>query len=149
MLYTGSTIFCDDIREEISGKYSLIGCYRADMVFEIPPPVVIAKFCVQISIRIPISETLPALRVIIANVDPDAPPLAEINIDEAQLNSIRMQEPEHKKLGYEWVGLGVHAVLSPVQLSQPGLIEVFLASGTETERIGSIRVVFPTTLKAV
>lgn len=40
------TLFLDDIREEVSGKFSLIGLYGADMVFGIAPPITLPKFCI-------------------------------------------------------------------------------------------------------
>lgn len=75
-------VYCDDIREETSGKVSLIGCYGADL--KLPPsqlPVLIPKICAQVyavtSISRPFQEM--ALKVFIddqligeATVDIDA-----------------------------------------------------------------------------
>lgn len=40
------TLFLDDIREEVSGKFSLIGLYGKDMVLGIAPPITLPKFCI-------------------------------------------------------------------------------------------------------
>lgn len=40
------TLFLDDIREEVSGKLSLIGLYGLDLVLGVKPPVMIPKFCI-------------------------------------------------------------------------------------------------------
>lgn len=51
----GIATFCDDIREEISGKYSLIGVYGGEMVIASAQPVVIPIFCMSVQICIPIA----------------------------------------------------------------------------------------------
>lgn len=39
------TIFCDDIREESSGKLIIIGLYAKDIVLATPLPVTLPKLC--------------------------------------------------------------------------------------------------------
>lgn len=41
------TLFLDDIREEVSGKFSLIGLYGADMVLGVSLPAALPKFCIM------------------------------------------------------------------------------------------------------
>lgn len=41
------TLFLDDIREEVSGKISLIGLYGLDLVLGVKPPVIIPKLCIM------------------------------------------------------------------------------------------------------
>jgi hypothetical protein len=45
----GSTIFCDDIREEVGGKRSLMGIYGGDMVIGEGPPATIPSLVAQIT----------------------------------------------------------------------------------------------------
>jgi hypothetical protein len=45
----GMTIFCDDIREELSGKISLIGVYGGDLVVNAPFPLWLPKICFLIN----------------------------------------------------------------------------------------------------
>jgi len=47
-----STQFCDDIRQEIGNKVSLMGCYGPSMLVG-TLPAVLAKLCVQIRIYTP------------------------------------------------------------------------------------------------
>lgn len=49
----GVTSFCDDVRLEIGGKISLIGCYPVDMMFSQSPPAVIPIFNAFVHLRIP------------------------------------------------------------------------------------------------
>ncbi len=43
---SGFSIFCDDIRDEVSGKKSLIGVYDGAMMIANPAPVIIPQLCV-------------------------------------------------------------------------------------------------------
>lgn len=45
----GYTIFCEDIREEVGGKRSLMGVYSGDMVFQGQAPGIIPSFVAQIN----------------------------------------------------------------------------------------------------
>lgn len=47
-----STIFCDDIREEVGGKVSLIGTYGGDMLVPYFPAQIL-KFCLQVRVLTP------------------------------------------------------------------------------------------------
>ena len=44
----GLTIFCDDIRSEIDGKISLIGCYTGRMMIGGEFPVILPKLGLSI-----------------------------------------------------------------------------------------------------
>lgn len=59
-------MFCDDIRHEVTGKMTLVGCYQADMNFNGAAPGILPTFAALVNIRVPISiefKTL-TLRVI-------------------------------------------------------------------------------------
>lgn len=45
----GSVIFCDDIRQEIGGKRSIMGMYDAEMSFTDNPPYILPTFCALIT----------------------------------------------------------------------------------------------------
>ncbi len=45
----GMSIFCDDIRQEVAGKLSLIGVYGPDMVMAGAFPMVYPKLCIFVS----------------------------------------------------------------------------------------------------
>jgi len=48
---TATAAFCDDIRQEISGKYSLIGCYCAQMLVD-DFPATLPRLCIAVYIKI-------------------------------------------------------------------------------------------------
>jgi len=41
---TAFCIFCDDIRQEVGNKLSILGIYEGDIVFSVPPPAALPKF---------------------------------------------------------------------------------------------------------
>src|SRR5215469_71646 len=45
---TGHTVFCDDIRYEVSGKITLVGVYAGEMGFVGEFPVTLPKLCLRI-----------------------------------------------------------------------------------------------------
>jgi hypothetical protein len=57
-----STIFCDDIRQEIGSKLSFMGVYQGSLIVQ-GVPAVLPKFCVFASIRTPIDKPFSKLTV--------------------------------------------------------------------------------------
>jgi hypothetical protein len=47
--------FCDDVRQEIGGKFSLIGCYSGAIQVH-PMPSVLPKLCVLVKVYTPIER---------------------------------------------------------------------------------------------
>jgi hypothetical protein len=52
---TLSAIYCDDIRNEVGGKYSLMGVYQSEMVFP-QFPALAPKFCARITLRFAVDD---------------------------------------------------------------------------------------------
>lgn len=148
MTISGTVIFCDDIREEVGGKLSLMGCYRGEIIFDGEPPIIMAKFCTAIHIKMPLNEEIPELKLTIENVEKGLPPLAEMNLEAGPMNGARLQElkrTESENSDSKYLMLALTTVLSPVQFSQPGRITVKIEGNGEQVSIGSIRVVFKST----
>jgi hypothetical protein len=60
--------FCDDIRQELGGKFSLMGCYGPIINIK-PIPSVLPKLCASIKIHTPISRPFQRLAVRIMKGD--------------------------------------------------------------------------------
>lgn len=56
-------LYCDDIREEVGGKYSLIGMYGSDLVIQSPGIVSLPKLCVVARVVTAIHHPFRELRV--------------------------------------------------------------------------------------
>jgi hypothetical protein len=54
----GTTIFCDDIRDEVGGKKTYVGSYRGDYIIFGDFPLIVPLFCLSVSYFEPIKEDL-------------------------------------------------------------------------------------------
>jgi len=146
---TGFTIFCDDIREEVNGKLSLIGCYGADLrIFGSPLPILLPKLGFHITIRLPTDgPNLPLKIMIYLPGQPDDQPAltADATIPDELIAEHKSQPRDPKwdaLIGSEPVFRGVrqHFVLSPVAIIEEGLIRVRLLYGDTRIRAGALKV---------
>ena len=125
-------VFCDDIRYEHGGKFSLIGIYAGDMMIgTIVFPAVLPRLVTQIWITIPRDRPLSSVIVEIigargeelARVEPpDLPSAAEI--------------PE----GAERLTVGLSVVQSPFVISAEGRIEAWVTIDGIRQKAGQIGV---------
>jgi len=144
----GFTIFCDDIRDEVGGKTSLIGTYQSVMVIHAPFPATLPKFGfhieilesaelamerdfpIEISIYLPgddedkpsLSGTLPA--------DPDG---AKATLDNLPWRPTGMR-PLIAHVTLNWIA-------SPFPLKEPGAIRVLAKYKSDIIRCGSLQVI--------
>ncbi len=116
------TLFCDDIRHEISGKLSYIGVYSGGL-FVPTFPVTLPKLCLSVKIVTPAEELLRSLSL---RVLKDEETLQEIALDEKQLaaasESAEEMTEEQKK---ERVHVAQFVlVFSPIQFEEPCILRI-------------------------
>ena len=70
----GITIFCDDIRQEVFGKISLMGIYGSDLKIFSSLPSILPKLCMLVNARFGIGQTItnPKLQIYLPE-DSDTP----------------------------------------------------------------------------
>ena len=131
-------LFCDDIRQEVGGKTSLIGIYHGDITFNAPKPVAYPKLCAHLTIIsepadypefIEVSMYGPGEKEIVkfratSESAPDAPEGAQKSIV-----NIAFQSP-------------------PITFSEEGFIEVWVETEREKMRAGRLLVSFAAPDKA-
>jgi hypothetical protein len=49
---SGNTIFCDDVRQEIAGKWTYVGVYDGDMIIAGKPPVVLPRLSLVVQTEV-------------------------------------------------------------------------------------------------
>lgn len=52
----GITTYCDDIRQEVGGKLTLVGCYSNEMTVFGAAPAALPIFCAIANLRVPITQ---------------------------------------------------------------------------------------------
>ena len=77
------TVFCDDIRQEIGGKVSLIGVYSGKMLVS-SFPAVLPKVCLVLSVVTPASDPFRALNIRITR---DEELITEMKLEEKDFTS--------------------------------------------------------------
>lgn len=120
---TLSGVFCDDIRAEIGGKFSLIGCYGPDLI--VPRfPAVLPKLCVFVRLMTPTRERFDgAIRIFVLKGDEElvaTEPRFERDPEESSDGS-----PDSVEMLYG------NFVFSPLLLSEPCVLRVRATIGEE------------------
>jgi hypothetical protein len=92
---TAYSIFCDDIRQEINQKYSLIGCYGGEMIFD-ALPAILPKLAVNVIVTSPLDRPFEKLIYrIILNGNRDEP-MVEFVVPDSDLQKKAANLPDRE-----------------------------------------------------
>lgn len=80
----GHTIFCDDIRQEISGKWIYIGVYQGSLLLNSDFPQTLAKFCFSINMIMKRELAKPPIKLRIFVPGDDEAPSIEAELGETK-----------------------------------------------------------------
>jgi hypothetical protein len=123
--------FCDDIRQEVGNKFSLMGCYAADLL--VPAfPITVPKLCAHVKVLTPIDRPFEKLALRLLRDDVQ---LIELNIDEA---GIRQAEGE-KVPGARWMVANFFLQMSPFGMEGPATLRVEAEAENGVVRSGGFR----------
>jgi hypothetical protein len=145
----GSSLFCDDIRQEIAGKVSLIGVYGSDMILPVDFPATAAKLCVHITYVEVTNEFQGNLSLKISMKTNDSDNL--IHTEEiARQDIISTLHPNAQLLigedGERVNILRFHVVFTPLPIPEECFIKVRMTCGDVVTKMGAlwIRKLVPT-----
>lgn len=141
----GTTVFCDDIRFEASGKLTLVGCYTSEMTFSGPAPGKLPNFAALVNIRIPreLSFRKVELRVLkeVASVKEEIFQ-AELEVSEEQREEAFVPIGQEKN-EEQVLSMTFPLQWSPLDIEGAGLIKVRAYLDGETEvRLGALKINF-------
>ncbi|OHS09312.1 hypothetical protein HMPREF3289_01200 [Pseudomonas sp. HMSC75E02] len=109
------TLYCDDIRTELGGKVSYMGCYAG--VMYVPQfPATLPKLCMFLKATSP--STQPFGRVTVRVLYNDKV------IGEQEIDPMSEPEPAPDDSRKRLHTIRVHFIFSPAMLPEPGLIKV-------------------------
>ena len=131
----GRTIFCDDIRQEIGGKISLIGVYAGGIFVLGDPPYTIPKFCMLVEYMEGLNANSPpiSLQVFLPG-DLDQEPSLKFDLPTPP-NEI----PIDPFLGTEaHIGNRIPIILAPLVIPSEGRIKVRMKRGVDYVALGSL-----------
>tara|TARA_R110002110_G_scaffold137735_1_gene323069 strand:+ start:4655 stop:5131 length:477 start_codon:yes stop_codon:yes gene_type:complete len=141
----GITVFCDDIRHEINGKMTLVGCYSAELNFSGPPPGFLPNFSAFVNLRYPRGVTFEALHLSVTKVEGGE--VSEIFSAETKVPPdafLAKSDAADDEADENMLSVVIPIQLSPLVFSAPSLLKVHakLNSGEEI-RAGSLVINFP------
>ena len=112
------SLFCDDIRQELGNKFSLMGCYGDEIIVE-KLPAALPKLCVQLRAVTPLDRPFKRL-VLRAMLNDDL--LAEMELPQEQLEQAARAICERE----DALRLSVMAVMgfSPLLVSEASYLRV-------------------------
>jgi hypothetical protein len=128
-------IFCDDIRQEVGGKVSIMGVYGADMIFPQAPPVSVLKWGIAVWLIVDVDD-IPQKLTITVLTPPGKTEIARVEMD-GSLNVGQAVAEDITKYN-------VRAVfnLSPVTFMEDGIVEVMVETELGVIRAGRLLVRF-------
>ncbi|HET9106890.1 MAG TPA: hypothetical protein VFN79_06830 [Steroidobacteraceae bacterium] len=109
--------FCDDIRQEVGNKYSLVGCYGPSMLLS-ALPVVLPKLCAFVRIYTPVDRPFAKLSIRVLRGDQL---LTELEIPQEILASASAVEHLAGK-NVAMVGSGL--AISPLPIEEPCTLRI-------------------------
>lgn len=144
--YFGSTIFCDDIRNEIGGKATYVGVYKATLYVHVGFPVDLPKLGIAIDyfqrrnrfVRpVKFLIFLPEDREDAASIEIGVPePEIEKAIDRAE--RLAQTSATATDAANIFVHIGLPFVFTPFRLKEQGRIRVRATRGDDLVRLGGL-----------
>jgi hypothetical protein len=142
----GFTIFCDDIRQEVGGKTSLIGIYNGVMLIHSTFPATLPKFGFRIEFLEPAQLALERdftveFRIYLPGDEDDEPSLLaplEPEPEQARAALENLPPPTGQRLVAHVIS---NLVATPFVLKEPGMIRVRAKYKDNDLRCGSLRVI--------
>ena len=135
----GTTIFCDDIRDEVSGKKTYVGVYFNELVISGILPVVLPTFGLAITYLEPLSDpVLPVnIKVFVPGPSDEGELAAEVELPIDRFDAIEkvQQDPSAHYRAHI-----MHFKISPFMIAHEGYVKVRAYIGDEEIRLGSLKV---------
>lgn len=130
--------FCDDIRQEVGNKYSLVGCYGPLMLLS-AMPVVLPKLCAFVRIYTPVNRPYAKLSIRVLRGEQL---LTEMEIPQDVLASIRAAE---HLVGENVVIVGSGVAISPLAIEEPCTLRIEVETDEGLLKGDSLRIERATT----
>ena len=139
----GYSIFCDEIRNEVGGKLSFVGCYNAVMFTAQAFPVTLPKFCIHLHVFSPVTQPYESF-LSRCYVPGRADPAAEEAIAVPSLQDQMGLLAELPKNGgaAPCIVVAASLVFTPFEIPEPGVIRIraLINGGPGELQVGSLTV---------
>ncbi len=129
----GVTIFCDDIREELGGKFTYVGVYSNELQIVSKAPVILPKLCVSVRLLIPDDINVSSIKMNITQTSSNE----KNTLLEHDLEIGERKDNVRDHLSAIW-----HHVFSPFGIKEPCMIRVKAYIGDTEIWLGTLKIVF-------
>jgi hypothetical protein len=151
----GFTIYCDDIRSELGGKTTLVGCYNGLMQIQGVMPVTIPKFGISAHLMIAESEQAifarPDIEIIVygtseeiissTNIDLSNVTGPSIEVNNFSTSILEAQKKLSEEKSEKFLSLNFNFLLSPINFEKEGFIRTRVKIGKKILKIGSLMII--------
>lgn len=135
----GYVVFCDDVRNEVDGKITIVGAYGADIVFGVALPVTVAKFAIVIKyFETPGESDAPVQIKVYFPGDAEDSPAVAVDLPISEVRNMPL--PEYADAKDARIGASFNLIFPPLTISQEGYIRVLAVRGADIIKLGRLRV---------
>ena len=144
----GSVVFCDDIRQEVGNKLSLMGVYFGDLYFPTPFPNSLPKLCASISyMERPGESTEPVKIILLGPTSDEDGPLFENDLPMDEVRAIKM--PTDPEADDPFCFAQINISIASLLIKKEGRITVWAVRGDMKLRLGSLLIGYSDTMPGV
>lgn len=134
----GTTVFCDDIREEARGKKAYVGVYGTELICTDPFPALLPTFALAVTFLEPIAKSFDQVNLKVTVPGENEPHVAldfDLPPDRHEGRDFVKNDPSA-----EYVGSLLYFRMSPLVLVSEGFIRVRAYVGDREIKLGSLKV---------
>ncbi|MFN0045598.1 MAG: hypothetical protein ACKVOS_03945 [Sphingorhabdus sp.] len=138
----GYTLFCDDIRHEVTGKTTLVGIYNSQLIITGNLPVILPKLCASITLRLnpPLHPLKPVIKVF--RTDQDEPIfVCEVDIPAVDPEKIPQVNQHLEPDAVTFIQFSVNAQFESFQIEKPCALKVRVFIGNDELRLGALQII--------
>lgn len=146
---SGYAIFCDDIRQEITGKTTLVGVYNGHLIVTGSLPIILPQICAAITLRLAPPEARIRPIVKIFRSDQDEPLFVfEADIEPVEPQLLPLKLPHLEQDAVTFMQMGVTAQMQSLVINEPCALKVRAYIGDDEVRLGSLQISVHTPIAA-
>lgn len=107
------TLYCDDVRQEVSGKMTFVGAYQGDLNVRRVEPTILPKLCIVVNIQTP---KITPFKSLLIRVLKDDSVLQEVALPQSIIDEI-VDSPLSENKKYHTYGMIIELLDMPVEES--------------------------------
>jgi hypothetical protein len=141
----GTTTFCDDIRYEVNGKLTLVGCYSTSLNFNGQAPGVLPTFAALVNLRVPTNMQFEKISLRVTKIEEgQETTLLEMHIENpSEHNDADFESTDDTNEEGRVLSISVPCQWTPLSFSKAGKIRVRAYFDDDQEiRLGVLSVEF-------